>query len=1017
VSHHQLDASGANAFIGQRQNSGFSGINRVRTITVDLNGDGRQEVVVAGVLTASPGVVQVRVLRPAATPTENELAGTYSWNSGASGFFDLDIAAGDLDGSRDGKQELVIVGRRQGSGLTAIALSGATDGTIAQASNAVLARWDQPAAQISGSANPRVAVGDLLLEGRDQVLVLTTRGGSSLPELGYNLLRFEDVDNPATPDIRFNAAPLSSETITNPGSGVAMQKLTLHIADVGGTPQREIVIHDQRSINGAVFTTVQRVRYFNVTRAQPDSGPITAFTLAPTAGSLDFSVQTQNSTFGASVGNFDRTPGDELAISYQASNGQVRTEVRKVEFTGTGVPSAIAAAPFAQIDVPATNQPLFDNMDAMAGDRDGDSLFEHYLVLRDAATGGGSNATKLWRFGFARPSPVANPVNPATFARTAAFEFATSLPETTELQVRTADWNNDSVLARIGANCRRVREPQVRSVVAMPPYWMRLQGGLDGFGASIGRSVTAGAGAGSQYDTFSSHDISAYVGLQVGGEILGIGASVTAKATAGYNYQTTRSTFSETTFETTATQSQFSDSVDGDGLVVVELNTYDCYDFEVLRNGLVVTDSDFRACELIRSENGVNLRSLQSTDLLTWDTVTAAGAGSRPAQWFPLHQDWANIALFRPVSANVGTQLQQANVTDGRFGTTLTLGGASATPFVQIDLGDVRDITGIRIWPQAGQAAALRGFNLYTSETAFTGPTVPSGAGVRTFQPDPLSGNGVDSWAVWTRDAVAGAAPMRARYIRLQHPGSATLRVAEIQVFGEVHKEPPSYPVEVCDPTVNDGLFNAVVANTVASPAEYRVIDIRGDLMWTSIPLPTGTSPLGCPGNANAVPEGTIWDSTTIGATAGAGAEWNLENRNNAFFQNATSISNSYRVGAELDLEAGAVAQVVAGGAYEYTQGVTRTDTTSMYWGTGMQYGGRAVNWASGVGQGCEYAPRPYSYQVTESANSGYGHKFTVVDYMVRPSSATWSPIGPNFPPAACFPPRADLVFGSSFEP
>jgi hypothetical protein len=187
--------------------------------------------------------------------------------------------------------------------------------------------------------------------------------------------------------------------------------------------------------------------------------------------------------------------------------------------------------------------------------------------------------------------------------------------------------------------------------------------------------------------------------------------------------------------------------------------------------------------------------------------------------------------------------------------------------------------------------------------------------------------------------------------------------------------------------------------------------------MWTSIPLPTGTSPLGCPGNANAVPEGTIWDSTTIGATAGAGAEWNLENRNNAFFQNATSISNSYRVGAELDLEAGAVAQVVAGGAYEYTQGVTRTDTTSMYWGTGMQYGGRAVNWASGVGQGCEYAPRPYSYQLTESANSGYGHKFTVVDYMVRPSSATWSPIGPNFPPAACFPPRADLLFGSSFEP
>ncbi len=353
-------------------------------------------------------------------------------------------------------------------------------------------------------------------------------------------------------------------------------------------------------------------------------------------------------------------------------------------------------------------------------------------------------------------------MNPATFARTAAYEFATSLPETTELQVLAADWNNDTVLALIGSNCRRVREPQVRSVVAMPPYWMRLQGGLDGFGASIGRSITSGAGAGSQYDTFSSHDISAYVGVEVGGEVLGIGASVTAKATAGYNYQTTRSTFSETSFETTATQSQFSDSVDGEGLVVVELNTYDCYDFEVLRNGAPAENSDFRACELIRSENGVNLRSLQSTDLLTWDTVTAAGAGSRPAQWFPLHQDWANIALFRPVTANVGSAPGQANLTDGVFSTSLSTAGATNAPFVQIDLGEVRDVTAIRVWPQAGQATTLRGFNLYASETAFAGPALPSGANVRTFQPDPLSGNGVESWAVWTRDALNGATPMRA---------------------------------------------------------------------------------------------------------------------------------------------------------------------------------------------------------------------------------------------------------------
>jgi hypothetical protein len=1019
ATQHQLDVGSANpnTFVVQRQNLVAADFvaSSLRHIDIDLDGDGRQELAMVGVKAGAIQTLQVRVLRPSADdPTANQQVDDYTLTVGSSALVGIDVARGDLDGNGDGRQELVVGFRSGTTGRhTVIALGGNAQGEIAQGNGEVLARWDQPASQVAQSGNLRVAVGDVLLEGRDQVVVMTTRSNGG--ELAWNLLRFEGTDNPGTPEIRFDAsAPLFSETV-NPGP---VRRLTFQIADLGGTAAREMVIHDQRNDNGAPMDTLQRVRWFETTRSPANPAQITGISLGLANPSLTTTLDTASGPMAAAVGNLDRTPGNEIvALRQDPVSSELHVVVQKVEFTGTGVPAAIMppGTPMARAIVPTFSFPL-TQLDLAIGDADGDSLFEAYVALRDAAgDAGGPQVSKVWRFGFARPQPIGGPVVPQSFSRTAAFEFS-NLADSASLQVHTADWNRDSVLARIGVNCRRVREPQVRSVVAMPPYWERLQGGLDGFGASIGRSVTSGVSSGSQYDTFSSHDVSAYIGLQVGGEVLGIGAQATAKATAGYNYQTTRSTFDESSFETTATQSQFSDSIDGEGLVVVELNTYDCFDFEVLRDGVVRTDSDFRACELIRAENGVNLRSLQSTDLLTWDTVTAAGVGSRPSQWMPLHPDWASVALFRPARASMapGTG-NPADAVDGRFDTGLVL-GQSQRPFLEIDLGEVRDVSNIRVWPLPGEAARLRGFNLYASASPFAGNAPPGGAGVRTFAPDPLSGNGTQSWSVWTREAASPHAPMLARYIRLQHPGAAQLRVAEIQVFGDVHKDPPAYPVEVCDPVLGDGRFNAVVADVVANPRRFRVIDLRGDLSWSTVAIPPGGSgPLGCPGNDPDLPTGDIWNSTLIGATAGAGQEWNLENRNQDFFQTTNSISKSYRVGAELDLEAGAVVQVVAGGAYEYSQGVTRADTTSMYWGSGMQYGGRAVGWNAGTGAGCDYAPQPYAYVRDEEANSGYGHKFTVVDYVVRPSSATWNPIGPNFPPADCEN-RPDFLFSGDFE-
>jgi len=491
---------------------------------------------------------------------------------------------------------------------------------------------------------------------------------------------------------------------------------------------------------------------------------------------------------------------------------------------------------------------------------------------------------------------------------------------------------------------------------------------------------------------------------------MGIGAEVSAKVTAGYNYQSSRGESYGTENSFSVSESQQQDH--GEGLVVAEFNTFNCYTYNVHTLGENDPGSNVRSCELLRygPDGQTELRAFTASDLVTWDTGTAYNQGlGLPAQWIPLAPDWASVALFVPPNAvNFGALITDvAKVTDGQFGTSL-ISPSMSQPYVQIDLGSPKPLTDVRVFPAAGHLADLDGFSLYVSATPFVGNAPPSGPGVKVFASDPESRNGYDHWNVWLRDP-ATQAPLVSRFLRLQAPGvqNKTLAVAEIQAFADVHVEPPQYPVAVCDTASGDGQFSALMYDT--RTAAYRKVDVRGSLLWKG----TQGTDVRCGSDVAGIQHVDIWNTIEISGT-GTNA-WDLTNTNGQTVGTTTSISHSVSVGAELDLEAGAVAKVQAGGSYSYSTGVTEDSSTTMYWQSGLEYAGQVGGFTVSRDD-CGYRAQPFAYTTSERSNVGYEHQFTVVDYFVP--DFNWSRNNEGFPlvPTSCYAVPPDRFFASGFE-
>jgi hypothetical protein len=1063
---------------------GLAGTTFLKAVSVDLNGDGRDEVVTANRVTAT-GFLRLGVFRrPGAGGPE--LFDTWTINRA---FSAVDLAAGDLDGSSDGAEELGVVITATGpTSMSAYVLTGGPDGGIAQADGNAAGVWNRAVAPGKVS----LAVGDMILDGRDQLVVVYDTGFNATRTFNYSLLGFQRntdwlpvmAGNNMIGSRNFTSL-VGFSYETDGGSNPAINDIEKMLAiggDVVDTAAAELVVLTQFTGSSNAHYIGIRLHHFITTRTAGNE--ITDIALAARAPGREYDssalLQGQNQdalrTFDAAIASIDRvSPGEVVVaradtsprLAVQAFKAQVDTGASylwqrtglSVQFTdqstgpiverrwtfGTTGPIfatnptwdfpapgtypvtlrvtdnqgvvrqyssniQVAATGTAAGGVPAVYWyqlrtapayeaffPVGTNSDlryvAMAiGDMNRDGIAEVSTVARNTTD---KVLRSVWALG--------NTANPATFAGRHTEEPNTVFQNLTAMDVIVPDFDGDSLLATLGTDCRQVEEPQLRQVIYHPPYFNRLQADVDKL-ATFGESTSGGSGIEQRTGTFTSHDVSAYIGVSAGSELLGVEASV--RATAGYNYQTSYGELHGTENTYRLDQSYAQDQ--GEALVVVEENTFNCFSYDVeSQAGGLNPASGVRMCEVLDGT-----RFLSATDALFWDTqVAGAPANHPPAQWVPLHRDWASLTLFRPVTSNyvlpAGTTPDR--VTDGLFSSQAATSGTGNVfrPYLEVDLGSVQDISNIRIVPTDGQASSLKGFRVYASTAPMPTASLPGGPGVASFAPETGDDVAYDRWSIWTRSRTAPYPMLKARYLRLQHPGLAKLRVAQIQAFGDVHVEPPAYPDDVCDPVKDDGFFRAIVWDQGNGPAgAFRAIEVHGDMVWD------GTGGTDSCLNWPLMPQSEIWPNTLIGNTGSVA--WNLSSESINLSGSDTEFESSVRVGAEFDLAVGFIATVQAGAAYEYSSGITESVQSTSFWGTGLELGGEMTGFGlqfPGLVATCRYNARPYAFKMTEQSNTGYGHTAYTVDYVVRQGPGRWLR---GAVPEACL--RDDVVFANGFD-
>lgn len=968
-------------------------ITRLESTALDFNGDDQKEMAYAAGRAGTGLSSRITVWLLRRTIPGNAIEQSPTWEfvpTGGETLVDLSIQRGNIDPAVGG-EEIVVVSRWSNRTIRVFVLSANAAGNIAQANGEGLARATYSYTASDNDDLMRVAVGDVLLEGRDQIVVLTRI--SSPPRWRYRVLRYTAS---GSQDARLSATNFSWEGAVG-NSSVAT--LNLLVGDLGGSAASELVIQQQNN-DGGLSTTLLHLHYFTTERNA--SNQITAINLQRLE--IAGSINTSGAVASLAIGELDRRPPRELVAAWMPSpdtdpSRRMRVEGYRVVFNVDGFPTAIALPTpniLARIQM---NNDFMTAQSLAIGDADGDGIGDVYVVANDGGT------SRLHRLSM--NAPTGNPngiVDTGTFAvRGTPFTFGDG-GSTSQFGLHIADFDRDSVIGQLGTTCRRVSEPLVRSLVFLPPSWSQLQPAGSGFEAMIGQQGSSTGTLETRFSRFQSHDVSGYLGVSVGGNALGAGAKATVKATFGYNFQSARGEIRSSSVTTTVTEGRSVGT--GRGLVVLEENEFDCYDYDIVRDGAVLPNNDLRACE--HRPSSVSVLGTSLDDWNTFRAVTPAGA--KRAQWAGLEPDWASIALFRPVNATGAVTGQPAaNAVDGRFDTRYASFNVT-TPFIDIDLGEVRTISSVRVHKPRSNAAP---FALFASNQPFSGSAFPSGPGVVRYDPDPQTRNGVDVWNLRTVGPAPGFTPLSARYLRIQNVGAglSQLVLTEIQVFDATHRQPPTYPAAVCDDNVNDDVFFARVVDTVVPTPVYRTIQIRGRMKW----LGTTQNYASCGPVAATIPRPNIWATATIGAGTGS-TFWDLYQGTTNLVGTTGSTTHSVRAGAEFEVEAGAFVQVVAGGGYEFATGTTTEESSTMAWGTGLNYSGTVPGALPGSNSQCGFRAHPYAYIRIERSDVGYEHQFTVVDYIV-PDVPNWSRLGPNFPPQDCFPPRADPIFLSGFEP
>jgi len=313
----------------------LAGTTFLKAVKVDLNGDGRDEVVAVHRVNGT-GHLRLGVFRRSAGPG-SELFDTWTV---AQTFNEVDIVAGDFDGSSDNKQELAVLVRTP-TFMRVYLLRGAASGAILEADDSVAGMWTR-----NGTVGAvSVTAGDMLLDGRDQVVVVNESGSGASRALNYHLIEYQPTTAqlPIAPgDMAVGSksfqSVLGTSYMTDSGANPAIQSIVRVEADAGDlvdSAAAELVVHTQFVSSGANYLG-QRLHHFTTTRNPLNQ--ITAIGFASRGLGLEYDasrlIQDQDMglvrSFEAVIANIDRVSPAEIVLVRADINPRLLVSAYKV---------------------------------------------------------------------------------------------------------------------------------------------------------------------------------------------------------------------------------------------------------------------------------------------------------------------------------------------------------------------------------------------------------------------------------------------------------------------------------------------------------------------------------------------------------------------------------------------------------------------------------------------------------------------------------------------------------------
>ena len=1112
-----------------------------KAVSVDFNGDGRDEVVEA--LSSGPDVQLIVYQRsgPAGTPSPT-VSPVSTWTftepviPGS-----ISLVSGDLDGSKDRRKEIAaswIVGGAGGDAgkVHVVVLTGNGIAHFAQANNVAGGNFVTTAA---GLKNPQLAVADFLLQGRDELALTAydqTTGNVSIDLLEYdhgssittvlptvgNSMRGAHFTSALGGDGKFHYDGGTQTVMTTVAGIGVIEDLRADGGDVVDTPTAELVLQVMfaRPTAPIIHEIAARVLHFTTTRdvnntitsvslsapnpygdssvrilAQQDPAPKFATAVADVDGIerkeivtalLDHDlVNPQNGKLGwqalkvhaklqpkffwqnagSNVVDFLSTSVGEIkAYSWDFGDGSTSDDQTPVPhtFTSTGTYSVTLTTRNWDDTLSAISHDV--TVTSQAGAAQGDLVTPPWAYLIDSlapltlnyvindfsySTAAADNTIvkvsvgDLDQDGMPEVVLAVNSVDPASHSAIAVDTFVyfrrgdgyfdrgtTHLAAdsgNSAMEMVLSDFDGDAVNIAVGsdavADCRNVHDTRAKSLTWVPPFFELLQGELDKE-AEYGKSSSNSTSSSQSTESSYSNSVTGYVGFEKEFKVPVLDiklADITVKAEGGYEWQTSDGEEHETEDTTSIDESVGVgfDALGAQGVIAAEDDGSNCYSYDVVTSAGVIPNSKMRLCSVAGKPTD------ESFLVSNWNELALEQRPIEvPIHWVPMQRDWASIAMFHPVSAgssNGGLTMisghEASNATDGLFTTDAESSISTTDPYLQVDLGSVKAIWSVRVFPSANahvpdpthpldfneNVPDLNGYRLYASATPFNGNGLPTADDGNNFVADGIStfvqDIGVDriyrAWNIWTGSPNDNPSePLRARYLRVQKPTNGqpigNIRISEIQVFGESHTDPQYFPDGVCDPVLKDGLFKATVFDNVHRL--YTTIQVRGDLLWSgAVDLPstydgTGTNVPSCSNDAN-IPHAPIWQNKIV--LANSELHWNFSSENAQTNSTSHTQEDSFHVGAEFETKFGTGMYAVIGGSYEHTGGVTTETQSRASWSTGFEVGGLVVGpdadkWHSLASTCGYYYPRPYAFQVTNYADSGWKQNTYVTDYIVR---------------------------------